>query len=297
MLADPVLSRELKSLQEELATAQRQCPVQSADRLIKSEVQTTTNSDTVASGGTAATAGRLRVRFVSAVVLGAALICVALLITSALGVSDRGLLIVRAYAQSKRQNPLEKARTAVETLINRLRGIDMPEGIVKTNGRLEATQVDVAAKYPGRLATLTVDEGDEVTAGQVVGTISSPETEAQLRAAQAQLQKAKQALAAAVASIAQKKSELDIFQRRLSARKNACRAREHISADGVISAATGWTRPMLHMFRPMRSVTKLNPQSSPRRRMSSGCRRFWLTWCSCLREVGVCSTGSLAPVR
>ena len=39
---------------------------------------------------------------------------------------------------------------------------------MKTNGRLEATQVDVAAKYPGRLATLTVDEGDEVTAGQVV---------------------------------------------------------------------------------------------------------------------------------
>jgi HlyD family secretion protein len=117
--------------------------------------------------------------------------------------------MVKAYAQSKQQNPLEQARKAVETLINRLRGRDMPEGIVKTNGRLEATQVDVAAKYPGRLATLTVNEGDEVTAGQVVGTISSPETEAQLRGAQAQLLKAKQALAAAVASIAQRKSELD----------------------------------------------------------------------------------------
>ena len=210
MLADPVLSRELKSLQEELATAQRQLPVQSADTLIKSEVQTTPGADTGASGGTAATAGRLPVRFVSAVVLGAVLICVVLLVvTSALGVSDRGLLIVRAYAQSKQQNPLEKARKAIETLINRLRGQDMPEGIVKTNGRIEATQVDVAAKYPGRLATLTVDEGDEVTAGQVVATISSPETEAQLRAAQAQLLKAKQALAAAVASIAQRKSELD----------------------------------------------------------------------------------------
>ncbi len=89
--------------------------------------------------------------------LGAALICVVLLVvTSALGVSDGGLLIVRAYAQSKQQNPLEKARTAAETLINRLRSQDMPEGIVKTNGRIEATQVDVAAKYPGRLATLTV---------------------------------------------------------------------------------------------------------------------------------------------
>jgi HlyD family secretion protein len=140
----------------------------------------------------------------------AALICVVLLVvTSALGVSDGGLLIVRAYAQSKQQNPLEKARTAVETLINRLRGQDMPEGIVKTNGRIEATQVDVAAKYPGRLATLTVNEGDEVTAGQVVATIASPETEAQLRGAQAQVLKAKQALAEAIALIAQRKSDLD----------------------------------------------------------------------------------------
>jgi HlyD family secretion protein len=110
---------------------------------------------------------------------------------------------------SNQQNPLEKARTSVETLINRLRGRDMPEGIVKTNGRIEATEVDVAAKYPGRLATLTVNEGDEVTAGQVVATISSPETEAQLRGAQAQLLKAKRSLAEAVALIAQRKSDLD----------------------------------------------------------------------------------------
>lgn len=114
----------------------------------------------------------------------------------------------RAQAQQKQPNPVERAKTAVETLINHLRGRDMPAGIVKTNGRLEATQVDVSAKYPGRLATLSVDEGDEVTAGQVVGKISSPETEAQLRAAEAQLAKAKQALAEAIAQIAQRNSEL-----------------------------------------------------------------------------------------
>jgi HlyD family secretion protein len=147
---------------------------------------------------------------VSAVVLGAALSCFILsVVTSGLGVSDRGLLVDSAYAQSKQQNPVEKARTAVETLINRLRGRDMPEGIVKANGRLEATEVDVSAKYAGRLATLTVNEGDEVTAGQVVATISSPETEAQLLGAQAQVVKAKRALAEAVATIAQRQSDLD----------------------------------------------------------------------------------------
>ncbi len=156
-----------------------------------------------------APAGRLPVPHVSAV--GAALICVVLLVVTSVlgGVSNGGLLIVRALAQPNEQNPLEKARTAVETLINRLRGRDMPEGIFKTNGRLEATEVDVAAKYPGRLATVNVDEGDEVTAGQVVATISSPETEAQLRNAQAQVLKSKQDLAASVATVAQRKSDVD----------------------------------------------------------------------------------------
>src|SRR5215469_14349957 len=134
---------------------------------------------------------------------------------------DGQLLPSTAHAQSKsrtsqgqpaQKSPADQLRTAVETLINRLRGRDMPEGIVKSNGRLEATQVDVAAKYAGRLATVTKDEGDEVTAGEVVATISSPETEAQLRQAQAQVIKAKQALAEALATIDQRKSDLEFFK-------------------------------------------------------------------------------------
>jgi HlyD family secretion protein len=144
---------------------------------------------------------------------GPAVVCLAAAIVAcAPGISGDGLLIASAQAQSKQEDPLEKARTAVETLINRLRGRDTPEGIVKSNGRVEATQVDVAAKYPGRLATVTKDEGDEVTAGEVVATISSPETEAQLRQAQAQVIKAKQALAEALATIDQRKSDLEFFK-------------------------------------------------------------------------------------
>jgi HlyD family secretion protein len=139
-----------------------------------------------------------------------ALFCVALsIIGCAIGFSSSALQTGNAQAQTAQQNPLEKARTVVETLINRLRGRAMPEGIVKTNGRIEATQVDVSAKYPGRLSAVNVDEGDEVTAGQVVATISSPETEAQLRSAEAQVLKAKKALAEAIALIAQRQSDLD----------------------------------------------------------------------------------------
>src|SRR5262249_35795010 len=114
-----------------------------------------------------------------------------------------------APAQRAQKSPPDQMRSPGGTPPNRPRGPDMPQGILKSNSRIEATPGDVSAKYTGRLATLTVDEGDEVTAGQRVATISSPETEAQLRAAQAQVLKAKQALAEAIALIAQRKSDLD----------------------------------------------------------------------------------------
>jgi HlyD family secretion protein len=146
------------------------------------------------------------VRLLITPALRAAAVCL-LVSIGALDLCRTGSLIPIAAAQTKPQNPLDQARTAVETLINRLRGKDMPDGIVKTNGRIEATEVDVAAKYSGRLATVSVNEGDEVTAGQVVATISSPETEAQLRAAQAEVIKSKHAVAEAEAKIAERQSD------------------------------------------------------------------------------------------
>ena len=84
----------------------------------------------------------------------------------------------------------------------------MPEGIVKTNGRLEATEVDIAAKYPGRLVDITVEEGSEVKAGQVVGRVSSPEYEAQLQAAQSNVERAKETMVEAESRINERKAML-----------------------------------------------------------------------------------------
>lgn len=120
------------------------------------------------------------------------------------------------------------AQSRIKALIERLRGDTMPDGIVKTNGRIEATQIDVSSKYAGRLAEVTVKEGDEVTAGQVIARISSPEYEAQFRAAQAQVLRARQALAEAEALIAQRKSD------QLLARTDAERGRE-LAAKGYLS--------------------------------------------------------------
>ncbi len=96
----------------------------------------------------------------------------------------------------------------IRNLIARLRGQTLPDGIVKSNGRLEATQVDVSSKYPGRLSEVTVEEGSNVTKGQVIAKITSPEYEAKLRAAKADVQKANDALAAAEAEIASRESAL-----------------------------------------------------------------------------------------
>ena len=105
--------------------------------------------------------------------------------------------------------PTAQAKSKVRNLLDRVLGKTMPAGIVKTNGRIEATQVDVAAKYPGRLVDITVEEGSEVKAGQVVGRISSPEYEAQLRAAQSNVERAKQAMAEAASLIDQRNAALE----------------------------------------------------------------------------------------
>ena len=168
----------------------------------------------------------MRVRLLITSGLRAAAVCL-LVSIGALDLCRTGSLLPSAAAQPNQQNPLEEARKKVETLINHLRGKDMPDGIVKTNGRLEATQVDVAAKYAGRLATVNVDEGDEVTAGQVVATISSPETEAQLLAAQAQVVKAKQALAESEAMIAERQSD------QIAARNDLQRGQELIKGGWI----------------------------------------------------------------
>ncbi len=135
-------------------------------------------------------------------------------------IADRGstgsFLISAAHAQPEEdfqkfqkdvQQKLEPLHQKLQSLIERLRHGDMPEGIAKTNGRIEATEIDVSSKYAGRLESVTVNEGDEVKAGQVVARIYSPEYEAQLRSAQAKVLVAKGVLAAAEAQIAQRKAD------------------------------------------------------------------------------------------
>jgi HlyD family secretion protein len=75
------------------------------------------------------------------------------------------------------------------------------------NGRIEATDIDVATKLAGRILDELVDEGDYVTAGQVVAHMDVETLNAQHREAVAQLAMSKSSVETAQSTLAQRQSE------------------------------------------------------------------------------------------
>jgi len=111
-----------------------------------------------------------------------------------------------------------------------LRPPALPEGVVSGNGRIEAVEIDVAAKTPGRVRDVLVDEGAYVKAGQIVAHMDTDVLQAQRAEAEAQHQQALNAIeiansqviqrqserAAAFAGTRQRQAELDAARRRLA---------------------------------------------------------------------------------
>jgi HlyD family secretion protein len=91
----------------------------------------------------------------------------------------------------------------------------LPKGIVAINGRLEATQVDIATKIAGRVIEIVPHEGDMVSAGSVVARLDKAELEAQLQQGQAEAQKARETLARVEADVKAREAELTLAQQQL----------------------------------------------------------------------------------
>lgn len=94
-------------------------------------------------------------------------------------------------------------------------GNQLPASIAVGNGRIEAEEVHVAAKYGGRVAAVLAEEGDMVSAGEVLARMDIAELEASLARAQADIAQAQEAVAEARAQIAQRESELIFAQQEL----------------------------------------------------------------------------------
>ena len=102
-------------------------------------------------------------------------------------------------------------------------------GFASGNGRLEVQEIDVATKFPGRIAEVLVDEGDRVQGGQVVARMDTSSLNAQVREAEAQVQRARQGQVTAKALIAQRRSEALLAERDLE-RARALYVNANISA-------------------------------------------------------------------
>ncbi|OYV41698.1 MAG: secretion protein HylD [Rhodospirillales bacterium 20-64-7] len=95
------------------------------------------------------------------------------------------------------------------------RGPALPPGIAFTNGRLEADEIDIATKFAGRVAQILVDEGDRVTAGQVVARIDTRDLEASLAQAKAQINQAKHTIDESQAELVQNGAQLKLAAQEL----------------------------------------------------------------------------------
>ena len=126
-------------------------------------------------------------------------------------------------------------------------------------GQMDATTIDVAAKVPGRLETVNVKEGDQVSKGQVIATLYVPEIEAKVRQAEAyeKARQAQESLAQEGARPQEIQAAKAQYERAVAAEELAQKTYERISRlyrEGFVRAS----RP---------------PATSRRRRASSGASR------------------------
>ncbi len=119
-------------------------------------------------------------------------------------------------------------------------------GFASGNGRIEATEIDVATKLGGRVQDIMVREGDFVTVGQPLAQMRVDVLDAQRDEAEAQSRQAVTAVASAEAQVAarrsdtaaakavvgQRESELDSARRRLA--RSKALAKEGITAQQVL---------------------------------------------------------------
>jgi HlyD family secretion protein len=108
-----------------------------------------------------------------------------------------------------------------------LRPAKLPPGFASSNGRIEATEIDIATKQALRIKDELVDEGDFVTAGQVVAhmdvetlkaeradaTAKREMAESAVESARSILKQRRSEKAAAEAVVKQREAELDLAQR------------------------------------------------------------------------------------
>lgn len=90
----------------------------------------------------------------------------------------------------------------------RLRSADSTAAFAAGNGRIEATEYDIASKQAGRIAKVLVAEGDIVEKDQVLVQMDVAELQTDLRQAEAALRQAREDKNQALAAVTQRESDI-----------------------------------------------------------------------------------------
>ena len=97
----------------------------------------------------------------------------------------------------------------------------VPEGFARGNGRVEAVEIDVASKLPGRIETILVREGELVEAGQPLAALDTRQLKANRHQAEAELRRAEIAVENAGLTIQQRQAEVRAAEAVLAQQKSA----------------------------------------------------------------------------
>jgi HlyD family secretion protein len=92
----------------------------------------------------------------------------------------------------------------------------IPAGIAWSNGRIEADEIDIETKFAGRIAEVFADDGDKVTAGQLVARIDTRDLEASMARDQATELQAKKTLDEVRADIVQQQTAVELAQKQIT---------------------------------------------------------------------------------
>ncbi len=88
-----------------------------------------------------------------------------------------------------------------------LRQTGLPPGIATGNGRIEATEIDIAALMPGRIDRIAAQEGQFVAAGDVLAQMDTVQLTAQKTQAEANLERARIGVQTAESLVAQAQAQ------------------------------------------------------------------------------------------
>ncbi|HEU0174237.1 MAG TPA: HlyD family efflux transporter periplasmic adaptor subunit [Blastocatellia bacterium] len=116
-----------------------------------------------------------------------------------------------------------------------LRGSNTPHEIISVSGRIESDDAAVAAKTSGRIREVTVREGDQVKAGQVIATLDDEQVKARVDQAQSNVAQAEARLSRAHHEVAVlqaqlEQSRLGVNQARVDAEGRVSQAHAYIAA-------------------------------------------------------------------